>query len=69
MELSEFVQKGLQYLADPEYFDVKTFSHLVEVSFRTLLASHTDDAILGSGGKDERRGKESRQGYTDVKNV
>ncbi|KAI1902221.1 hypothetical protein AGOR_G00042480 [Albula goreensis] len=46
MELSEFVQKGLQYLADPEYFDVKTFSHLVEVSFRTLLASQTDDAIL-----------------------
>ncbi|KAJ8383297.1 hypothetical protein AAFF_G00222330 [Aldrovandia affinis] len=46
MELSEFVQKGLQYLADPEYFDVKTFSVLVEVAFRSLLASHADDAIL-----------------------
>ncbi|KAJ8272864.1 hypothetical protein GJAV_G00094330 [Gymnothorax javanicus] len=46
MELSEFVQKGLQYLSDPDYFDLKTFSALVEMTFRSLLASHSDEGIL-----------------------
>ncbi|XP_036374913.1 COMM domain-containing protein 3 [Megalops cyprinoides] len=46
MEFSESVLKGLQYLADPEHIDVKAFSTLVDVAFGSLLASHTDEAIL-----------------------
>ncbi|XP_006634447.1 COMM domain-containing protein 3 isoform X1 [Lepisosteus oculatus] len=47
MELSEFVQRGLQYLTDTDYFDSKTFTVFIKVAFQSLLSSHSDHAILG----------------------
>uniref|UniRef100_A0A673BEL7 COMM domain-containing protein 3 n=1 Tax=Sphaeramia orbicularis TaxID=375764 RepID=A0A673BEL7_9TELE len=46
MELSESVQRGLQSLADPSSFDHSGFSVLVDVSFRSLLSSHSDPGVL-----------------------
>nr|ACN10318.1 COMM domain-containing protein 3 [Salmo salar]ACN12678.1 COMM domain-containing protein 3 [Salmo salar] len=46
MELSESVQKGLQSLADATFFDMKTFSVLIEVAFRSLLSAHADRSVL-----------------------
>ncbi|KAK6299569.1 COMM domain-containing protein 3 [Coregonus clupeaformis] len=46
MELSESVQKGLQSLADATFFDLKTFSVLIEVAFRSLLSAHADPSVL-----------------------
>ncbi|KAM6971695.1 COMM domain-containing protein 3 [Tautogolabrus adspersus] len=46
MELSETVQRGLQSLADPSSFDQSSFQVLAEVSFRSLLSSHADPAVL-----------------------
>lgn len=47
MELSESVQRGLQSLADHSAFDHSSFQVLVDVSFRSLLSSHGDPAVLG----------------------
>ncbi|XP_038582430.1 COMM domain-containing protein 3 [Micropterus salmoides] len=46
MELSESVQRGLQSLADASAFDQSSFPVLVDVSFRSLLSSHADPAVL-----------------------
>ncbi|XP_026147841.1 COMM domain-containing protein 3 [Mastacembelus armatus] len=46
MELSVAVQRGLQSLADPSCFDHGSFQVLVDVSFRSLLSSHADPAVL-----------------------
>ncbi|KAF7668132.1 hypothetical protein LDENG_00031170 [Lucifuga dentata] len=46
MELSESVQRGLHSLADPSVFDSISFPVLVDVSFRSLLSSHADTALL-----------------------
>ncbi|XP_038126416.1 COMM domain-containing protein 3 [Cyprinodon tularosa] len=46
MELSESVQRGLQLLADPSVVDPGSFQVLLDVSFRGLLASRADPAIL-----------------------
>ncbi|XP_067107929.1 COMM domain-containing protein 3 isoform X1 [Osmerus mordax] len=46
MELSESVQRGLQTLADPTIFDLKTFTVFIEVAFRSLLSAHSDHSIL-----------------------
>ncbi|KAL1006593.1 hypothetical protein UPYG_G00074220 [Umbra pygmaea] len=46
MELSESVQNGLQSLADPVIFDLKTFSVLIDVAFRSLLSAHADSSVL-----------------------
>nr|ACI69223.1 COMM domain-containing protein 3 [Salmo salar] len=46
MELSESVQKGLRSLADATFFDMKTFSVLIEVAFRSLLSAHADRSVL-----------------------
>uniref|UniRef100_A0A3Q3H2F9 COMM domain-containing protein 3 n=1 Tax=Labrus bergylta TaxID=56723 RepID=A0A3Q3H2F9_9LABR len=46
MELSESVQRGLQSLADPSSFEQSSFQVLAEVSFRSLLSSHADPAVL-----------------------
>ncbi|KAL2085903.1 hypothetical protein ACEWY4_019223 [Coilia grayii] len=42
MELSESVQKGLQYLADPVHFDLKTFTAFTEVAFQSLISSRSE---------------------------
>lgn len=47
MELSESVQGGLRSLADPSVFDPAGFPALVDASYRSLLASHADPAVLG----------------------
>lgn len=47
MELSESVQKGLRFLADPSVYDRTSFQGLVEASFRSLLSSHGDSSVLG----------------------
>ncbi|XP_051266831.1 COMM domain-containing protein 3 isoform X1 [Dicentrarchus labrax] len=46
MELSDSVQRGLQSLADPSAFAHTSFQVLVDVSFRSLLSSHADAAVL-----------------------
>ncbi|XP_072234348.1 COMM domain-containing protein 3 [Leuresthes tenuis] len=46
MELSESVQRGLQSLADPSTVDQGGFQVLVDASFRSLLSSHGDPAVL-----------------------
>ncbi|XP_075308249.1 COMM domain-containing protein 3 isoform X2 [Odontesthes bonariensis] len=46
MELSESVQRGLQSLADPSAVDQSGFQALVDASFRSLLSSHGDPAVL-----------------------
>lgn len=47
MELSESVQRGLRSLADPSAFGQSSFQVLVDVSFRSLLSSRGDPAVLG----------------------
>ncbi|KAI3355197.1 hypothetical protein L3Q82_018055, partial [Scortum barcoo] len=46
MELSESVQRGLQSLSDPSSFGPASFQALVDASFRSLLSSHGDPAVL-----------------------
>lgn len=46
MELSESVQKGLQYLADAVHFDLKTFTAFTEVTFGSLISSQSE-CVLG----------------------
>ncbi|XP_041824251.1 COMM domain-containing protein 3 [Melanotaenia boesemani] len=46
MELSESVQRGVQALADPSVVDQNSFQVLVEASFRSLLSSNGDAAVL-----------------------
>lgn len=47
MELSEFVQKGFQMLADPGSFDSNTFTLLLRAAFQSLLDAQADEAVLG----------------------
>ncbi|XP_063063427.1 COMM domain-containing protein 3 [Engraulis encrasicolus] len=42
MELSDSVQKGLQYLADPVHFDLKTFTTFTDAAFQSLLSSQSE---------------------------
>ncbi|CAL8292909.1 unnamed protein product [Lota lota] len=46
MELSDSVQKGLQSIADPSLFDLKSFTVLIDIAFRSLLSAHADHGIL-----------------------
>ncbi|XP_052506578.1 polycomb complex protein BMI-1 [Budorcas taxicolor] len=46
MELSEFVQKGFQMLADPGSFDSNTFTLLLRAAFQSLLDAQADEAVL-----------------------
>ncbi|KAM6900260.1 COMM domain-containing protein 3 isoform 1-T1 [Xenentodon cancila] len=46
MELSECVQRGLQSLADQSSVDQSSFQVLVDVSFRSVLSSQGDPAVL-----------------------
>lgn len=46
MELSESVTKGLQALADPSLFDLKSFTIFTEVSFDSLVSS-AGETVLG----------------------
>jgi hypothetical protein len=47
MELSEYVQKGFQMLADPGCFDSGAFTRLVRSAFQSLLDAQADEAVLG----------------------
>lgn len=47
MELSEFVQKGFQMLADPGSFDFNAFTLLLRATFQSLLDAQADEAVLG----------------------
>ena len=47
MELSEYVQKGFQMLADPGSFDSNTFTLLLRAAFQSLLDAQADEAVLG----------------------
>ncbi|XP_036593656.1 COMM domain-containing protein 3-like [Trichosurus vulpecula] len=46
MELSEYVQRGCQMLADPGCFDLAAFALLVRAAFRSLLEARADEAVL-----------------------
>ncbi|KAM6976732.1 COMM domain-containing protein 3 [Aplochiton taeniatus] len=46
MELSESTLNGLQSLADPSLFDLKTFTSVIEIAFSSLLCAHSDSSIL-----------------------
>jgi len=46
MELSEYVQKGFQMLADPGSFDSNTFTLLLRAAFQSLLDAQADEAVL-----------------------
>lgn len=46
MELSESVMKGLQTLADPTVFDLKSFTIFTEVAFDSLV-SPRGGSVLG----------------------
>nr|XP_020023045.1 COMM domain-containing protein 3 isoform X1 [Castor canadensis] len=46
MELSEYVQKGFQMLADPGCFDSGAFTRLVRSAFQSLLDAQADEAVL-----------------------
>uniref|UniRef100_A0A9L0JMN4 COMM domain-containing protein 3 n=2 Tax=Equus asinus TaxID=9793 RepID=A0A9L0JMN4_EQUAS len=46
MELSEFVQKGVQRLADPGSFDSNAFTLLLRAAFQSLLDAQADEAVL-----------------------
>ncbi|XP_017912577.1 PREDICTED: COMM domain-containing protein 3 isoform X2 [Capra hircus] len=48
MELSEFVQKGFQMLADPGSFDSNTFTLLLRAAFQSLLDAQADEAVLAA---------------------
>ncbi|CAL8320609.1 unnamed protein product [Boreogadus saida] len=50
MELSESVQKGLQSAADPSLFDLRSFTVLTDVTFRSLLSAHADPGVLADPG-------------------
>lgn len=45
MELSDSVVKGLQTLADPAYFGLKSFTIFTEGAFRSLLSFPTDSVF------------------------
>ncbi|KAL7840834.1 hypothetical protein AOLI_G00261570 [Acnodon oligacanthus] len=45
MELSESVAKGLQSLADPGCFDLRSFTAFTEAAFDSLLSPGTDSAL------------------------
>ena len=51
MELSESVQKGLQSAADPSLFDLRSFTALTDVAFRSLLSAHADPGVLGTASR------------------
>uniref|UniRef100_A0ABI7YEE0 COMM domain-containing protein 3 n=2 Tax=Felis catus TaxID=9685 RepID=A0ABI7YEE0_FELCA len=46
MELSEYVQKGFQMLADPGSFDSNAFTLLLRAAFQSLLDAQADEAVL-----------------------
>ncbi|XP_004578613.2 COMM domain-containing protein 3 [Ochotona princeps] len=46
MELSEYVQKGFQTLADPGSFDSNAFTLLLRAAFQSLLDAQADEAVL-----------------------
>ncbi|KAM9230516.1 COMM domain-containing protein 3 [Dugong dugon] len=46
MELSEYVQKGFQMLADPGCFDPSAFTLLLRAAFQSLLDAQADEAVL-----------------------
>ncbi|XP_042636275.1 polycomb complex protein BMI-1 [Orycteropus afer afer] len=46
MELSEYVQKGFQMLADPGCFDPNAFTLLLRAAFQSLLDAQADEAVL-----------------------
>ncbi|TRZ00307.1 hypothetical protein DNTS_009906 [Danionella cerebrum] len=47
MEVSESVMKGLQTLADPSLFDLKSFILFTEVAFDSLLSPRGESALVG----------------------
>lgn len=47
MELSEYVQKGFQMLADSGSFDSNAFTLLLRAAFQSLLDAQADEAVLG----------------------
>lgn len=47
MELSEYVQRGFQTLADPGSFDSNAFALLLRAAFQSLLDARADEAALG----------------------
>lgn len=47
MELSEYVQRGVQTLADPGSFDSNAFALLLRAAFQSLLDARADEAALG----------------------
>lgn len=47
MELSEYVQRGIQTLADPGSFDSSAFALLLRAAFQSLLDAQADEAALG----------------------
>ncbi|NP_942027.1 COMM domain-containing protein 3 [Rattus norvegicus] len=46
MELSEYVQRGIQTLADPGSFDSSAFALLLRAAFQSLLDAQADEAAL-----------------------
>ena len=46
MELSEYVQKGFQMLANPGCFDSNTLTLLFWASFQSLLYTQAEEALL-----------------------
>lgn len=46
MELSESVMKGLQTLADPNVFNLKSFTTFTEAAFDSLVSSR-GESVLG----------------------
>lgn len=46
MELSESVMKGLQTVADPNVFDLKSFTIFIEVVFDSLVSPRRE-SVLG----------------------
>ncbi|XP_036043557.1 COMM domain-containing protein 3 isoform X2 [Onychomys torridus] len=50
MELSEYVQRGVQTLADPGSFDSNAFALLLRAAFQSLLDARADEAALDHPG-------------------
>ncbi|ERE77611.1 polycomb complex protein BMI-1-like protein [Cricetulus griseus] len=50
MELSEYVQRGFQRLADPGSFDSNAFALLLRAAFQSLLDARADEAALDHPG-------------------
>ncbi|XP_012862230.1 COMM domain-containing protein 3 [Echinops telfairi] len=46
MELSQYVQQGLQMLADPGCFGPGAFARLLRAAFQSLLDAQADEAVL-----------------------